>query len=126
MLSISLIGSVKSNADDQVIRLEKGTPSPYTGVLMPDSIAKDLRDAVVDRDGCKLINESLNKSIEFYRENESLNQEKVNILLQKNNELAESLRDTKDFNNTQRLIWFVLGIVVTGIAVYGVKQISNK
>lgn len=107
------------------MRLEKGTPAPYTGVLMPDSVAIELKNAVVERDGFKLINESLTKSIDFYKENDTINDSKVQILLDRNNELAESLRDSKEFNNTQRIIWFVLGIAVTGIAVYGVKQISN-
>jgi len=125
MLLTFSTGSIKSNADD-VVRIEKGTPAPYTGVLMPDSTATQLRDAVIERDGYKLLNESLTKSIDFYKENDKLNEEKAQILLKRNNELASTLKETRDFNSTQRTIWFILGIAVTGIALYGVKSLSDK
>ena len=123
-MTFSITSIAKS--DDQVIRLDKGTPAPYSGVLMPNSVALDLRNAVVDRDGYKLINDSLTRSLDFYKSDQKISADEVNILTTRNTDLATTLKSSQDSLDTTRVIWFVLGIAVTGLAVYGVKNISNK
>ena len=105
--------------------LEEGTPAPFSGYLIPPSTTKELKDAVIERDGFKLINTSLEKSISIYKQNETLYTDKVNVLVNQNDNLAKSLESARSTSDLTKILWFGLGVVATGFAIYGAKAATK-
>lgn len=105
--------------------LEEGTPAPFSGYLIPPSTTKELKDAVIERDGFRLINTSLEKSISIYKQNEVLYTDKVNVLVNQNDNLAKSLESARSTSDLTKILWFGLGVVATGFAIYGAKAATK-
>lgn len=105
--------------------LDKDQKAPYQGLLFPIDEAQSIRKDLIERDYLKLENLSLKRSVDLYKGNESIYQEQKTILLDQNDKLAKSLYAERQVTNWERLGWFVLGIGVTGLAIYGVKQITH-
>lgn len=90
-------------------------------VFSPDK-AKSVRDRLIDLETTSKINESLNKSLELYKSNEQLQQNKINLLLEQNDKLAVRLNDSQSLNNWEKFGLFVLGIVATVGAGFAIKK----
>lgn len=119
------IFSKSVNADD-VIFLGKGVPSPYDGFLFTREKTLDVKNTYIERDEFKLLNESLNRSLTLYKDNEKINQEKLNVLLDQNDTLAKELYSSRGTNNWEKLAWFIGGVAVSGLAFYGATKLYNK
>src|SRR5688500_13089233 len=81
-------------------------------VFSPDK-AKDVRNRLIDGETYFKLNESLSKSIELYKSNEVIQQNKVNLLLEQNDKLAQRLASSQSLNNWERFGLFFLGIAAT-------------
>lgn len=117
MLSISLT-SVKAQ---DALMLEKDQKAPFTGILIKPETVQDLRKAVIERDGLIEQKASYERTIELYKKNEELYTKKVDLLTTQNDKLALRLADEREIGTWERIGWVSLGIVATGIAVYGLK-----
>lgn len=119
-----LISSI-SPANDEVIILNKDDKAPYTGFLFPREKALEVRRTYLENDELKAINESFKRSIEIYKSNESESEKQKQILLDRNDKLAQQLSSSRDMSNLERIAWFVGGILVTGAAAYGVSKVAR-
>lgn len=84
--------------------------------------AKEVRDRLIDLDNELKLNESLSKSIELYKKNEEIQNNKVNLLLEQNDRLAKSLGSERTLNNWERFGFLTLGIVLTVLAGFAIKK----
>lgn len=126
ILSTILLTIFVSNiafAQEDVTVIKKGTPAPYDGILLTEDKARELRNYKIERDNYKLLNESLERSIVLHTRNENIYQTKINLLLEQNDKLAKSLYDAKDTTNLERIMYFSIGVIATGFAVYGATKI---
>ncbi len=108
-----------------VTKLNKDEKAPYEGYLFPPQKASELKDAVIERDGYKLLNHSLEKSLELQKKNIDLQEQKVDIVLEQNFKLTKSLNDERSMTSWERIGWFTLGVLGTGLAVYGASKINR-
>lgn len=127
LLKILLISLIATNsfADNDVVSLLKGQPAPFDGLLFTIPKAEDLKRSVVERDNYKLLSESLERSIDLFKKNDELNNQKVNILLEQNDKLAKNLYEARSTSTAERVLWFGLGLAVTGMAIYGAKTLTK-
>jgi hypothetical protein len=109
----------------EVINLKKDERAPFEGVLFPFEEAQKMRYKLIECDIKSQLNESYERTIRLYKQNEIYYDNKVNILLKQNDELAKALNEAKTTTDIQKIIWFSLGVVATGLAVYGASQISR-
>lgn len=107
---------------ESVVYLEKNKPAPYSGVLFPSAKADELRKIAIEVETLRAINESYDKSIQLYRQTIQLADDKFKILETQNDNLANALVESRRSNDLQRIIWFSLGVLATGFAVYGAKK----
>lgn len=114
-----------SFAEDKVQELQIGQISPYTGILMPQSKADQIKMDLINADYNKAVNESLNKSIELYKSNETLYQNKVNVLTDQNNNLAKNLYEERSLSAWEKFGLFGLGILATVGAGFAIKKASQ-
>jgi hypothetical protein len=110
---------------ESVVYLEKNKPAPYSGVLFPSEKADELRKMAIEVETLRAINESYNKSIQLYRQTITLSDEKFKLLETQNERLSVSLVESRRSNDLQKILWFSLGVLATGLAVYGAKQITR-
>lgn len=102
----------------------KGFVLPQESWVFSPEKAKDVRNRLIDNETNLKINESLSKSIELYKSNDQIQQNKVNLLLEQNDVLAKRLNESQSLNNWERFGLFVLGIAATvgaGIAIRKVQ-----
>lgn len=124
LISLTLI-PVNSLAEDSAILLEKDEKAPFSGVLIKEQLVRELKTKAEDSDRYKLITESLERSIDIYKENETLYTSKVKLLVERNDSLSASLESARDTSDLTKILWFGLGVVASGLAVYGAKAITK-
>lgn len=121
---ILIITTTNALADDPTL-IKKNEPAPYNGLLFSIPKATELHKDIVERDALKLTNESLQKSLSITQENYSIEQKKTSILDNRNDELAKRLQESNHTSDGEKLLWMGVGIVVTGVAIYGVSQLRK-
>ena len=125
LIIVSLVCFESNAYGEGVHLLDKGQPAPFSGVLFSNKKGNEIRRQLIEGDGYKLINESLVKSIDLYKENDKLQREKVNLLLTENINLNNRVDSLKKTNDIERIIWFSLGVLATGFALYGAKKATQ-
>lgn len=123
ILSISLI-NVNSFSQDTVA-LQKDDKAPFTGILFSEEKSRKIKLELEEKDSYKVLYDSTQRSLNLLDQNLKLKDDQIDILMNQNNKLAMSLRDSKDFNSWERFAWFALGVVATGFAVYGLNQATK-
>jgi hypothetical protein len=110
---------------NEVVFLEQNKPAPYSGVLFPAEKANELRKMAIELETLRALNESYIKSIGLYQKTIQLHDEKFNLLNQQNDRLSEALVESRRSSDLQKVIWFTLGVLASGFAVYGAKKITQ-
>ena len=117
-----LIGNTALGLDAKYLPI--GTPAPFEGYLLTVPKAKEIRQQLIEADDLKVLNTSLNKSLVLQKEITTLTEDKVKLVSDQNDKLAKSLMDERSVSSWERLIWFSLGIIGTGVAVWSIKKIQ--
>ncbi len=126
LISLLLITAQPVYAD-QAIKVHTGDvvkPEFDQGTLLDAQKADKIRDQLIDGDACQKEKESFQKSIELYRQNETLYTEQKNILLNSNIELSKALNESRSTSNWERLGYVLLGIGITAVAVKGAASLK--
>lgn len=113
-------------AQEAVQPINKGSAAPFTGILFPEKDAQDLRKELIELDTTKLLNESLQKSLSLEHDSFDHQQAKINLLLDQNDKLAERVYKADSFSTWEKIGWFGLGILTTGLCFYGLKKIQTS
>jgi len=122
---LTLIFTIQVALADTAVNLSKDQPAPYDGVLLDKEKADKIRDELIDKDALEKTNESLNKSINLYRSNEDILNNQKGMLINQNIELTKALNDTRETSGWTKVGYFLLGVAVTGVAVYGATRLAK-
>jgi hypothetical protein len=107
-----LIFSTSVKAED-VISLNKGDKAPFTGILMDNAKANNIRLQLVEADFNKALNTSYERSIQLYKQNEKMQEDKTTALLKQNEILLQRIRSDESMSTLKSIGWMTLGILVT-------------
>lgn len=124
-LIILLFFSFNVLADTDPYYASKGFALPQDSWVFSPGKAKEVRNKLIDLETNLKLNESLSKSIELYKANEQIQQNKVNLLLEQNDKIVQRLNDSQSMNNIERIGLFLLGIIATVGAGYAIGQIHK-
>ena len=84
--------------------------------------ANSLKNSLLDLDTLKFKTDSMQKSLTYYEQLNTNNETRVNNLLEQNTKLAAQLNSERSMSTLERVGWFALGVLATGVAIYGAKQ----
>ena len=113
----------KTYAED-VVFLNKNQTTPFAGYLFPEAKAKEVRDGLIERDGFKLINISLEKSLELQKDNNKDIELKLALVTDQNQRLSENLNAERNTSGWVKMAYFALGAISMGL-LYNVAKATN-
>jgi hypothetical protein len=116
-LAVILTISNSSYSQD-FVHLQKDDKAPYEGLLFSIEKSKELRIKLLERDYYESANKSLTKIVET-------KDLQMNMLTERNNDLAKNLSSERTFTTLERMFWFTLGVVGTIGAALAVKRIAQ-
>lgn len=115
----SVFGSFVARAEEvpsRVKLLEEGNVAPYTGYLF--SFEKE-REARVAVETVKI----QDNIIKQYKSNEEIFERRISNLSEQNDNLAKRNEALQSTSTWERIGWVTLGVVITGLGVYGSSQV---
>lgn len=120
--SVFCILLVCSNAlADDVVYLNKGTAAPNDGYLFTPAKATEVRNKALTFDDIKSQNTSYQHSINLYIDNENIYQKQIDLLTTQNNKLVNAEQTAVSMSTYEKIGWFTLGIIGTGLAFEAAK-----
>lgn len=123
ILIFLLIGNL-AYAED-AIYLNKDQKAPYSGYLLDEETVKGLRNAAIDRDLYKNLNDSNQKSLALERSNGELKDKKIDLLLAQNDNLAKTAYSNQSLSTWEKIGYIGLGMVITVLAFKGARELSR-
>jgi hypothetical protein len=123
LIVLLLIISTPAFADG-AITVHKGdvvSPAYDGGSLLNKEKAKKLENQLIDGDACAKENDSYQKSVNLYKSNEIIYNQENSLLLGRNVDLSKALNDAKSTSDLTKILYFTLGIAITGLGIYGAK-----
>lgn len=120
-----IISLVSSSFAQESVPLVKGQSAPFDGVLLSKPKAEEVRVGLIERDQFKVFNEALQSNIKIQKTIIDNQKGQVDSLLKQNQKLVKQFDRANSVSNFERTMWFGLGIVATGLAVYGAGQIGK-
>lgn len=125
MILLIILTSLISNlcyAND-VIYLEKDKPAPYDGFLFTPDKTKDTRIKLLERSTFEGLNDSLSKTNTLLEANVKSKDQQLTLVMDRNNQLAETIRSQQSMNNWEKAAYFVAGVLITYFAVKEAHEI---
>lgn len=120
LIGLILATSLTSRAQD-AISIQKGQPAPYSGVLFSEDRANSIRKQLVDKD---ILSVQLSAAEERHILSEQIIKLKdfeIELFRKQNQRLVKASETTE----AMKIIYFGLGILATGAAVYGAGALSR-
>lgn len=120
LIGLILVTSLTSRAQD-AISIQKGQPAPYSGVLFGEDRANTIRAELVEKD---ILSVQLSAAEERHVLSEQIIKLKdfeIELFRKQNQRLVKASETTE----AMKIIYFGLGILATGAAVYGAGALSR-
>lgn len=121
-LSLNLIISNVALAEQKIISINEGEKAPFTGILFPKDQAEQNRYRLLEAETILRVNESLNTSLNLYKDNAKIDAEKYKNSSDQVINITKAYNDSKSLTNVERLIWFGFGVVASGLAVWAASK----
>lgn len=120
LIGLILVTSLTSRAED-VVSLQKGQSAPYSGLLFSEARANEIRNQLLDKDIQSVVLESSREKLSIHKQIIELKDEQIELYRKQNIKLERA----NQASDTVKMIYFGLGIVLTGAAVYGAGSLSR-
>lgn len=122
-IAVFLLISFPSQAEVRL--LQEGDKAPYKGYLFDIETEKKIRIDLLQLDYYKALDQHNVKIIKLMQDNEDLMNKRIELYQKQNLNFNEQLASSKDINTIERIVWFGLGILATGFAFYGARQLAK-
>lgn len=120
--------TVQSAFADQAVTVKTGdvvSPAYDRGTLLDREKAEKIKDELIEKDGLVKQVESYDKTIKLYRSNEDILNSQKDMLVKQNIELTRTLNDTREMSDWTKIGYFVLGVGIAGLGVYGASRLAK-
>lgn len=117
--------SFSSFADTDPYYAAKGYLLPADSWIFSPDKAKEVRNKLIDLDTALKMNESYKTSLDLQKDMALIQEKKVSIVLEQNDQLAKSLQAERTVTGWERIGYFALGIAATVFAGWAIGQASK-
>lgn len=125
LLIFSLISSTSfASCPKNVQVIQKGQEANCDGFLFSDEAEKKAAQAIEDSKYYKKLNERLEQRKKLTDKEIEVLDKRLKLYIEQSETLAERLNKRETQNSWERVLWFSLGIVVTGLAVKGASELQ--
>jgi hypothetical protein len=93
-------------------------------ICFPKDTAVAMRKDLLRKDFLEAESKSLHKNLELSTKALAIRKEQLDISRADSDRLAERLRKTSDTSGLYNYLWFGLGVLATGVAVYGAGRLK--
>ena len=108
---------------DSATPLEKGQPAPYSGVLLTNDKANEVRIKLIEKGYIEKENTSLKRSLELSDLALKSSEEKSQLFIEQNDKLAKNLNSERQVGTVTKVLYFVLGAGAVGLGVWGAGRL---
>jgi len=120
LIFLIILTSLNSRGQDAT-PISKGEPAPFSGILFTERLANDIRKEVIQGEINKVYLEGERGKHKLSMEIVKLKDVELDLYKEQNKKLVKQ----NDSNESMKLIYFGLGILVTGAAVYGAGALAR-
>lgn len=110
---------------DDVQVINKGQVANCSGLLFSPEASKQMDEAIADSKYFKEVNGKLIERKKLTDEEISILDQRLKLYMNESNVLAKELSSRNSESSFQRIIYFGLGVLATGVAVYGASQLNK-
>lgn len=118
------IFSITAKAND-VVSIKKGNPAPFSGLLFTEDKAREVRLELLELDKNRVMLFSKEQQLSIFQNRLELRDEEIELYRTQNKRLIEQNGANKDVGRVERILWFGLGVIVTGAAVYAAGSLAR-
>lgn len=116
ILILTLISNIAFAQNAQF--LNQGDKAPFSGDLLTLDQTKSLYNDSLEKS-------SLQKQLDLTNQNNTLLEQEKTILLDQNNKLINAAQSEKTISTIEKGAWFLVGILVTALAVKGASSLHQ-
>lgn len=105
--------------------LNKGQVANCSGILLSPNASKQMDEAIADSKYFKEINLKLIERKELTDKQVSILDQRLQLYMNESTVLAKELSTRDSQSSFQKIMYFGLGVLATGIAVYGASRLDR-
>lgn len=127
LIKIFLIFLISSSLvlGESAVPLNLGDKAPFEGVLFTTPKAQELKNTLIERDSLKIINYSLNTSINLQTDILTHKDNQIKLIMDQNDNLAKEVYSERSLNSWEKFLWFGVGVLSSVLILYGVKEAAK-
>lgn len=123
-LTIGILISISSQAiAESTTWMNKGDKAPHDGYLFTEESTRLLKKELIEKDLLKQLNTTLEKNIDTQAKIIAEQGKHIETLQERNLRIYERIGKESTTSNYEKALWFGLGIIGSGLAVYGAAQL---
>jgi hypothetical protein len=111
---------------DDVQVINKGQVANCDGLLFSPEASKKVDETQQDAEYYKSLSSKLQIRYDLVIKEQEILDRRLKLYVDQSNTLAKEVIDKDNMDKWQKLGYFTLGVLATGIAVYGASQIDNR
>lgn len=113
--------STIAGANTDVVFINKGSAAPFDGILFTETKAKELRSDILESEKTKILLQSQLQKSNTLQQIIKLKETEIELYRKQNQRLLVD----QNISSTLNYVWFGLGVLATGIAVYGAGSLAR-
>lgn len=104
------------------VHLNKGDVAPYEGDLLTLPYAEKVKYHLINEQNLSLEVDSYKKIVSVQQDNFNISQNTLNTCNTQNDKLANEVQSSRSMTNLERIGYFALGAILTGLVSYGATR----
>lgn len=125
LVFLLLINQVAMACPEDVQEIQKGQVALCDGLLFSPEASKKADEALKDSKYYKDLTDRLYKRQGLVQEEVNILEKRLQLYMDQSHKLSQELTSKNNEDKWQKIVYFSLGVLATGIAVYGASQLSK-
>lgn len=125
IFSLNQIAWANDKCPEDVQVIEKGQTANCSGLLFSPEASKKADEAIEDVKYYKSLTDKLGSRIEYSNKEVDILEKRLKLYMDQSNILAKEVVNRENEDKWQKVIWFGLGVLATGAAVYGASHLND-